>query len=190
MSLRHVFAPLTRPRVFWACTWRRIKGADAIDWLFAALFLVVGLAIATAVLVIVQPDPVPSFEAIHYVNPTTVVEVTEEFVSFSTVRVADCIAYECPAGEIPLRFETSWAEVNGSGLLVTVSDGSTAMIEGPDYARGEIVSVTLPFETPIPPDVADIGGAWRLKALVTPRVPGGLPTVIVSDPIMLGEGER
>lgn len=177
MNLDHVSA-----------AWARIKGADVVDWLFGVLFLVVGLAAATGVLVILQPDPPPPFEAVSYVNPTTVVDVQDDFVSFSTVRVTDCVTYECPPGGIPLRFETSWAEVNGSGLLVSVQSGSSVMVEGADYSRHEITSTTVPFDTPLPVGVTTLGGSWRLKVLVTPEVAGGLPTVIVSDPIDLGEG--
>ena len=214
MRLSYLLAPITKPRVFWGCTWRRIRAADVIDWLFAALFLVVGLAVGSLVYAFVIYDDAPEpWGGLTYVEPAAVIDRDEtipqvegydppavdieerDFVTIELTRVIDCAAFDCPEGSIPFEFENSFTRQTGEGQTdafeIGEEAGTSAFHEGAVYTLGKTRITSISFDVEIPGPVraavrADGPQVWSAQGIVEATAfESALPAFWISEPITL-----
>lgn len=178
--------------------WNRLRFADAVDWLFGALFLVVGLAVGTIVYAHVA-SPTESWGAISYVVPAPVQDAEglptrqtdDGSIYMDLTRLVDCATFECPSGSIPVAYEISLARLGPAGQtvqMVEIDDGIAQVDEGSVYTVGKLRAVTVNFEVVIPPAALNLPGTeWRIQGSSTPLVPGGVTAPWSSDTFYIEE---
>lgn len=183
-------------------TWARIREADIVDWLFAALFAVVGGAVAVFFFAWITDEPAP-WNAIAYQAPVELKDSTDtrptvadrpdlpapavrlgDGVPLRVTRLMDCATFECPSGAIKVLADVTWVQVridDRPGLsFPEFVDVETSLVENEDYTVGQFRSFVRPdTRLTVPPEVVafirqegDLVSAWRVEGTTQAQIPG------------------